>query len=29
MIIPNYPETNPEFVSFEKRTVEEILTDFK
>lgn len=29
MIIPYYPETNPEFVTMAKRTVEEILTDFK
>jgi aminoglycoside phosphotransferase (APT) family kinase protein len=29
MIIPYYPETNPEFVAMAKRTVEEILTEFK
>jgi len=29
MIIPYYPETNPEFVSLAKRTVEEILDDLK
>jgi hypothetical protein len=27
MIIPYYPETNPEFVTMAKRTVEEILKD--
>lgn len=29
MIIPYYPETNPEFVTLAKRTVREILTDLK
>lgn len=29
MIIPYYPETNPEFVTMAKRTVEEILTELK
>jgi len=29
IIIPYYPETNPEFVTMAKRTVEEILTDLK
>jgi aminoglycoside phosphotransferase (APT) family kinase protein len=27
MIIPYYPQTNPEFVTMAKRTVEEILTE--
>ncbi len=27
MIIPYYPQTNPEFVAMAKRTVEEILTE--
>jgi aminoglycoside phosphotransferase (APT) family kinase protein len=29
MIIPYYPETNPEFVTLAKRTIDEILTDLK
>jgi hypothetical protein len=29
MIIPYYPETNPEFVTMAKRTVEQILTELK
>lgn len=29
LIIPYYPETNPEFVTMAKRTVEEILTELK
>jgi aminoglycoside phosphotransferase (APT) family kinase protein len=29
MIIPYYPQTNPEFVTMAKRTVEEILTELK
>jgi aminoglycoside phosphotransferase (APT) family kinase protein len=29
MIIPYYPETNPEFVTMAKRTVEEILAELK
>jgi aminoglycoside phosphotransferase (APT) family kinase protein len=29
MIIPYYPETNPEFVAMAKRTVEEILTELR
>jgi aminoglycoside phosphotransferase (APT) family kinase protein len=29
MIIPYYPETNPEFVAAAKRTVDEILADFE
>jgi hypothetical protein len=27
MIIPYYPETNPEFVALAKRTVDEVLAD--
>ena len=29
LIIPYYPETNPEFVALAKRTVDEILADLK
>ncbi len=29
LIIPYYPETNPEFVNMAKRTVAEILTDLR
>lgn len=29
MIIPYYPETNPDFVTMAKRTVHEVLDDFR